>query len=99
MESELENWKNNGKYLPIGSVVLLNGGKRRVMVAGYKSLTDGEKPNEILEWDYCGCIFPEGLLSSEQNLLFNHSQIEKIYCIGYFDEEARNFHEALKKIN
>ncbi len=99
MENELENWKNNGKYLPIGSVVLLNGGKRKVMVIGYRSLSDGENANELTEWDYCGCIFPEGVLSSEINLLFNHSQIEKIYCIGYFDEEAKKFHDYLNSLN
>ena len=47
------------KYLPIGSVVLLKGGKKRLMITGYCMQTQ-EKPGVI--YDYSGCIFPEGLI-------------------------------------
>ena len=40
--------------LPLGSVVLLNGGTKKVMIIGYCMKTP-EKPNKM--YDYCGCVF------------------------------------------
>ena len=83
---------NKEKYLPIGTVVLLNGGKTRLMITGYAVINKEE--NKM--YDYCGCVFPYGIISSEQNLLFNHSDIKEIYAIGYQDEEQRIFADKLK---
>mgnify|MGYP000640692102 CR=1 FL=1 len=83
------------KYLPIGSVVMLKGGTKRVMVTGFCTV-----PNEDKEkvYDYSGCLYPEGVISTEQVLLFNHSDIEKIYYLGYIDDEEKNFKERLLKV-
>lgn len=83
---------NNNKYLPLGSVVLLTGAKKRIMVIGY--LASSEETGDK-EFDYMGCLYPEGVLSSEQTLVFDHSQIEKIYSEGFVDEEAKEFKEKL----
>ena len=87
--------KDNEKYLPIGTVVLLKGGSKKVMIIGYKAVVTDTKQTE---WDYSGCIYPEGMLSSDQLLLFDHSQINEIFFTGFEDEEAKKFHEALKNI-
>lgn len=83
------------KYLPIGSVVMLKGGTKRVMVTGFCTV-----PNEDKEkvYDYSGCLYPEGVISTEQVLLFNHSDIEKIYYLGYIDDEEKKFKERLLKV-
>ena len=81
-----------GKYLPIGSVVLLNNGKKRLMVTGYAQI-DLEKQDVI--YDYCGCIYPEGIISTSQVILFNHTDINKIYCLGYSDEEQKEYNKLL----
>ncbi len=99
METETQNFKY--KYLPIGSVVLLANAKKRVMIIGYKPVTTNENENgvnETTEWDYSGCIYPEGLLSTEQVLLFNKSQIAQIYFVGFEDDESKMFHNALNSI-
>ena len=83
---------NKEKYLPIGTVVLLNGGKTRLMITGYAVINKEEKKM----YDYCGCVFPYGIINSEQNLLFNHSDIKEIYAIGYQDEEQIKFADKLK---
>lgn len=84
---------NYEKYLPIGSVVMLKNGTKRLMVTGY-----GIVPNddETKIYDYCGCLFPEGVLDTEEVAVFNHDQIEKIYCIGFKDEEQEKFMQELK---
>lgn len=82
------------KYLPIGSVVLLEKASKRVMITGFcaKGKEQGDKI-----FDYIGCLYPEGILNTEQNLLFNHDQIEKIFAIGFSDEEEKLFKERLNK--
>lgn len=80
------------KYLPIGTVVLLKGGKKRAMITGFCS-TSQEDQSKI--YDYSGCVYPEGYLSSDQVCLFDHNQIEKIFFVGYEDEEEKTFKDKL----
>lgn len=80
--------QNYPKYLPIGSVIMLKGGSKRIMITGFCSIS-GEDSEKV--YDYSGCLYPEGYLSSTQVCLFDHSQIEKIYCLGYKDDEQKEF--------
>ena len=83
------------KYLPIGTIVLLKGGKKRAMITGFCSVA---QENQEKVYDYSGCVYPEGYLSSNQVCLFDHDQIEKIYFVGYKDEEEKQFKEKLNKL-
>lgn len=84
------------KYLPIGTVVMLKGGSKRVMIAGFCAM-DGSDATKM--WDYSGCMYPEGFLSSTQTCLFNHDQIEKVYHLGLAeDEEEKEFKNKLKEL-
>ncbi|MDE5888801.1 MAG: DUF4176 domain-containing protein [Bacilli bacterium] len=83
------------KYLPVGSVVLLQNGSKRVMINGFCTM-DASKPDKI--YDYSGVLFPEGSLSSDQTLLFDHSQIIRIDHIGLDDQEEREFKVKLAQI-
>lgn len=81
------------KYLPIGSVVLLDGGEKRVMIYGRKQKQiDTEK-----EWDYIGCLYPEGNINEEYTYLFNHDQITQVFFLGFQDGEELQFVEAFLK--
>lgn len=79
------------KYLPLGSVVLLEGGQKRVMVYGRRQqhVETGEM------WDYVACLYPEGNLDDEHTYLFNHGQVERVFFLGFQDEEELSFTEAL----
>ena len=46
-------------------------------------------------WDYIGCMWPEGVISADKNLLFDHKNIDKIYAIGYTDEEQKRFMKVI----
>lgn len=83
------------KYLPIGTVVLLKGGKKRAMITGFCSVA---QENQDKIYDYSGCVYPEGYLSSNQVCLFDHEQIEKIYFVGFEDEEEVQFKDKLNTI-
>ena len=83
------------KYLPIGTVVLLKGGKKRAMITGFCSVA---QENQEKIYDYSGCVYPEGYLSSNQVCLFDHDQIEKIFFLGFEDDEEKAFKDKLNKI-
>lgn len=86
---------NYEKYLPVGTVVILKNGTKRVMITGFLTMA-GEDKEKV--YDYSGCLYPEGILSSEQSLLFDHEQIEKIFHLGLIDKEEREFKQNLNEI-
>ena len=82
------------KFLPLGSVVLLKNATKRLMITGFYVKAD-EKDEKT--YDYVGCLYPEGVISSKENCVFNHEQIDKIFFIGYSDDEEKRFKEKLNK--
>lgn len=74
--------------LPVGSVVLLKNSTKRVMIIGVCQM-GATDPSRV--WDYVGVAFPEGYLGPDKTYLFDGTQIEKIYTIGYQDEEQFAF--------
>lgn len=82
------------KYLPIGTVVLLKGAKKRMMITGYGLQSDGT--GKI--YDYSSCLYPEGVISLQNSFAFDHDQIEHIFFIGFADEEQKDFQNKLKQI-
>lgn len=80
------------KFLPIGSIVLLKGGQKKVMIYGRKQIDSETKK----EWDYAACIYPEGNIDSNHNYLFNHEQIDTIFFIGFQDAEELEFNKFLQ---
>ncbi len=83
---------NLGRFLPLGTVVLLKGAKKRLMITGFCSF-DEEKKDKM--YDYTGCLYPEGIITSKQMALFDHSQIEKIFYLGLRDNEEIEFKKKL----
>ncbi len=78
--------------LPIGTVVLLKDGKKRIMIIGFYVQTEDKKT-----YDYIGCLYPEGVISSDKNLVFNQNQIDKIFFLGFSDVEEQQFKYSLYK--
>jgi len=83
------------RFLPIGTVVTLNGGVKSLMITGYFPISDGK---EEAEFDYIGCLFPEGIISSDETLAFDHDQIKEIHFTGYTNEKSKELMELLEKI-
>lgn len=79
------------KYLPLGTVVLLKGAKKKVMITGYLPV-DKNKKNV---YDYLACIWPIGYLDSETMLAFNEDVINNVYFVGCSDEEQKEFAKEL----
>lgn len=79
--------------LPVGSVVLLNEGKKRLLIYGVL-----QKPsNSDVVYDYIGCYYPEGFINQEHSFLFNTSDISEISYIGFVDSEYQVFDTKLRE--
>lgn len=75
------------KLLPLGSVVRLVNGNKRIMICGRLQ----ERLEDRVVFDYCACYYPEGILNPEELFLFNHDKIEEISFQGFADEEEQAF--------
>ena len=81
--------------LPIGSVVLLKGEEKRIMICGRIQAKAGE--NVI--YDYSACYYPQGIVDPSSMFFFNHDAIEKVFFIGFQDREELVFkNEVLDKL-
>ena len=87
--------ENTERFLPIGSVVLLKGGTKKIMVTGFCSVDSDDKTKL---YDYTGCIYPEGFLDYNEICLFNNDQIEQIFYKGYESDEEKEFKKDLQEI-
>lgn len=72
--------------LPIGSVVILNDGTKKVMITGYAS----KSADDDRVYDYSGCIFPEGIMENVY-CLFDTSDIKELFFEGYKCDEFEEY--------
>lgn len=84
-------------FLPIGSVVLLKNSTKRVMIIGVLQQQTRDDGKKVI-WDYSGCYYPEGYMGADKCFLFDTDQIEKIYAVGYQDEEQFAFKERVDQL-
>lgn len=83
--------------LPIGSVVLLQGAKKKIVIMGIMPIKHASAGSDIA-YDYLGVPYPEGYMSPETGLLFNHEKIEKVVFLGYENEERTIFIKTIQQI-
>ncbi|WP_416728561.1 DUF4176 domain-containing protein [Fictibacillus sp. JL2B1089] len=82
--------------LPNGSIVLLKGGNKKLMIYGRKQLVVDEQE---VQYDYISVPFPEGHINEEHTYVFNHSDIEVIIFRGYENKEEQEFQLVLNSVN
>lgn len=77
------------RFLPIGSIVLLKGGTKELMITGYCIVSEdalnnkAANPSNVRIYDYSACTYPEGFVRTDINILFDHENIEKVLFEGY----------------
>ncbi|QQK77574.1 DUF4176 domain-containing protein [Salicibibacter cibarius] len=75
--------------LPIGTVVEVNFVKQAIMIYGRKQ----RNIDQDNKWDYVACPYPQGHISNDTNVFFNHDQITRVIFKGLETEgelELRN---------
>ena len=81
------------EYLPLGSVITLKNGNKKLMIVGRAQVhvSSGKK------FDYSSCLWPEGMIDSKSFYLFNQEDIDKIFYIGMQNEEEFQFRWVIEK--
>ncbi len=82
------------EYLPIGSIVLLNNGTKKVMIYGRRQMNAEKKI-----FDYVACLYPEGNINEEYNFLFNNEDIAEVIFKGFTDDEEKEFINMLTSLD
>lgn len=85
--SEVVSVYDPSEFLPIGSVVLLKGGNKRIMICGRIQAQAG---TDII-YDYSACYYPEGIIDTSSMFFFNRDTIETVYYRGYEDQEELDY--------
>lgn len=78
------------KYLPIGSVVLLEGGAQPVMIFARAVVVETGETK-----DYTAVLYPQGYLGDDYIFSFNHESIEEVLFLGYISEEEVKVNDYL----
>lgn len=82
-------------YLPIGSVVLLRSGIKKVMVTGMMPRVS--QNDVITQYDYIGVLYPEGFIDTDSMVLFNQDMINDVIFRGYDNPERKDFLEYVQE--
>lgn len=83
---------NKEELLSLGSIVVLKGGFKKLMIIGRMQLQGEEEKL----WDYLGVLYPEGYLGDSYKFLFNNEDVDKIIFEGYSDLEDEALKLAIK---
>ena len=78
--------------LPIGSVVLLNGAEKELMIIGIFPV------NEEQRYDYLAVVYPEGYINDKYIFLFDHKDIAEIKYLGFMDSSYQLYRSGLSTI-
>lgn len=81
------------QILPIGTVVTLKGGNKKVMIIG-RAQQDVKTGNMF---DYSSCYYPEGYLSGEDIFLFQQEDINRVFYVGLQEDEEFMFRSFLEE--
>lgn len=83
------------ELLPVGSVVLLKEGQKRLMICG---ILQSDAAGNGDQYDYMGVMYPEGHIGDQFQFLFDHEDIDQIIFRGFEDEEREAFLEKLASL-
>ncbi len=89
-------------FLPLGTVVVLNGSIKKVMIAQRAVYVPAnEDETDVKYFEYGAVLYPEGLVDG-QLVYFNSEDVYKVIAVGYTDADdellVEEINEALEKV-
>lgn len=87
--NQIELQESIKKYIPIGSVVTFLDSFDLKMIVGYNYVDDNRMH------DYLVCDYPFGVAHNKPMSVFDHSEIRRIYHIGYVNEHQKKHKKEL----
>ena len=85
------NKTNLQELLPLGSIVTLKKGTKKIMICG--RIQEEATTKKI--YDYAAFYYPEGILNPHELFLFQHEDVEFVYFVGMQDSEEFSFRDFL----
>ena len=90
---ESKTYLEKDQYLPIGTIVSVEGIQGKVMIVDTRILHERRGNEE--KYDYLGTYYPRGTINLNDFVGFNESQIEVVHQLGYVNEEFLEFADSL----
>lgn len=90
--ADIRHFDDVDSYLPIGSIVKIRGFLREFMIIGRFYETDKIKK------DYCGVLYPEGFISTQATIMFNHKDIEEVVVRAEESDRGKVVNAMLKAV-
>ncbi len=75
--------------LPVGTVVKLRNAEKRAVIMGIFQQVEENGNKEF--FDYMGVPYPEGFIGAENTVLFQQSDVETVFSLGFSDIERQSF--------
>ncbi|UOY92499.1 DUF4176 domain-containing protein [Ectobacillus sp. JY-23] len=82
------------KLLPIGTVVLLKEGRKKLMIYGRLQIQESSQT----VFDYIGCLYPEGYLNPDLSFVFNPEDITEVFHLGFDNEEEQLMQDMIREV-
>lgn len=82
------------QLLPLGSVITLKGSSKRLMICGRIQTKTGE-PDKV--YDYVGCYYPEGIINSEEMILFDDADMGEVFYIAPQDPDEFRYRSVMER--
>ncbi|BDR59460.1 DUF4176 domain-containing protein [Xylocopilactobacillus apicola] len=76
------------ELLPIGSIVYLEEGTKKLMIVGRGVVYEEDGEDKFK--DYMACLYPEGI-DPKETIFFDQEDIDQLVFKGYSDEEEERF--------
>ncbi|WP_307738730.1 DUF4176 domain-containing protein [uncultured Parolsenella sp.] len=76
-------------WLPLGSVVHIDGYEGFFFIIGYMQMTESGV------WDYAGRPYPMGFMGEDKDICFNREDIDGLYYVGYQDVNSVQYQNYL----
>lgn len=81
------------RYLPLGSIVVLNGSVKKMMITARGLIAPVGEENKV--FDYGGIFYPEGVMGDKM-AFFNQKDIYKVVFQGYSDADDDAMNDNIK---
>lgn len=83
------------ELLPIGSIVILKGSTKKMMLIARLIAVPVE--GKVYRFDYGACLYPEGLIG-DSLIYFNREDILKVIYEGFNDEDNEIMLENIENV-
>ena len=93
-EKQSNSLLKSSEYLPIGTVVTVGDGDKKLMIIGLLQV----KAEDNQTYDYSAVLYPEGYLDPSETYLFNKNQISRIYYLGYVSQEQKQNNQKIEQL-